>query len=142
MIEYILHEKNQTVIYQTDEVVTYNESNLSIIKRICLYHLFTYEGYLKAIKYYFNFHYHIPIYIDEELQLFSTGGVKEYENIWINYASIESIIYLDKGIKLTFTSHRILIIALSRQSFHEQIKRLAAIKFHISKHFHGLEYRK
>ena len=142
MIEYIIHEQYKTYVYQTDSIEIFDKSNLSIVKQICLRHLFTYEGYLKAVKKYFNYRYRIPIYIHEGLQLFSSKRIKDYDNIWINLASVDSYTFLGNRVILTFTSHRQLIITWSRISFQEQIKRLNAIKFHISKHFHGLDYRK
>lgn len=142
MIEYIIHEDHQAVIYQTDDQQSYQKSTLSIIKSICMNHLFTYGGYIKAVKYHFGYQYHIPIYIHEGLQLIATKGVRDYENIWINYASVTSISYVDNRLILRFTSCKEIEIQMTRLVLNKQIKRLQAIKFHISKHFHNLDYRK
>ncbi len=136
MIDYITNEKNHTYIYQENKVSIHAISNLSYVKQMCMNHLFTYEGYIKSVKRMFGYHYKIPIFLHEGLQLIATKSVRNYDNIWINYASVESIDYIGNRIRLTFTSHRILIIEISKQAFNEQIKRLEVIKLHISKHFH------
>lgn len=142
MIEWIANEQNQTIVYQTEGIKTYAIFNLSYVKHLCLDHLFTYEGYIKAIKHQFDFKYRIPIYLDASLILIATRRIKDYENIWINYASIASITYIGNRIRLGFTSHQTIDIAMTRQAFSEQIKRILKIKFHISKHFHKVDYRK
>ena len=142
MIEYITNEQNQTIIYQTDGISYANVSSLSYIKSLCMNYLFTYEGYLKAVKRVFDFKYRIPLYIHNELQMIATKCVKDYENIWINYAHVISITYLGNRMILGFTSHRKLEIKMTRYAFSQQIKRLTKIKFHISKHFHYADYRK
>lgn len=50
MIEYIKHEHHNTHIYQSDKIDIVSESAFSVIKKLCLDHLVTYEGYVKAIQ--------------------------------------------------------------------------------------------
>ncbi len=137
MIEYIVNENNQTIIYQDDGKITKNVFNLTVVKQLCLTHLFTYDGYIKAVKKQLNYAYRIPVYIDEGLQLIATKGVRDYDNIWVNYASVTAINYVGNRVSVAFTSHRKIDLGLTRLAFSEQIKRLTVIKFHISKHFHG-----
>ena len=105
-------------------------------------HLFTYEGYLKAVKHVFNYGYRIPVYINPHMMMFSTKNVRDYDNVWINYASIVSINYIGNRIRLGFTSGKEIEVIMSKHNLNMQIRRLQAIKFHISKHFHCLDYRK
>lgn len=142
MIEYITNEQNQTVIYQTDQIIHMNLFNLSYVKHICMDFLFTHEGYLKAVKRTLGFQYRIPIYIHDALILISTKRMRDDDNIWINYAAISSITYKGNRVVLGFTSHREIEIKMSTLAFKEQIKRISKIKFHISKHFHSVDYRK
>ncbi len=136
MIEYIINKQNQAVIYQTEQIIIKDKPQLSVIKQLCLDYLFTYEGYLKAVKKRLNYRYRIPLYINEGLQLIATQRVRDYDNIWINYASIKSISYKGNRVSVRFTSNRNLDLSLTQAAFHKQIERLQAIKFHISKHFH------
>lgn len=136
MIEYITNEHNQAVIYQTNDVEIKDVSNLTVVKQLCLAHLFTYEGYLKAVKQKLSFKYRIPIYYSKGLQLIATRRVRDYENIWINKASVESVTYSGNRIIVAFTSGRVLAFKQSRYAFKKQLSRLEAIKYYISKHFH------
>ena len=142
MIEYIINKQNQADIYQTDDVLCVNKTNLSVIKQLCIKQLFTYEGYLKAIKHVFKYGYRIPVYINPQMMMFATKNVRDYDNVWINFVSIISIKFIGNRVILGFTSGRELEVHMSKHNLNLQIKRLQAIKFHISKHFHSVDYRK
>lgn len=142
MIEWISNEQNQAVIYQIDDVKRLNKSNLSVIKSLCMTYLFTYEGYLKAVKQVFNYRYRIPLYISDELMLIATRRVRDYENIWINYASITHVAYEKNCINMTFASNKTLKVSMTQYAWQQQVKRLMSIKLYISKHFHSSFYRK
>lgn len=142
MIEWITNEKNKAVIYQTEQTIKRNVSNLTVIKQLCISHLFTYDGYLKATKKVFDYHYRIPLYISDDIQLIATRRVRDYENIWINYASIVNVTYDKNRINITFTSYRKLTISMTPYAWKQQINRLNEIKLYISKHFHTSFYRK
>jgi len=136
MIEYISYEKLHTIIYKTHDIKRINRCMTSVIHTICYKHLIDFKGYLKAVKKVFDMKYHIPIYIDETLQLIPTKAYRAYENIWINKVAIASFKKDEKSIKITFYSGRTLIIDKSMQYLKKQFQRLEEIANHSSKHFH------
>jgi len=136
MIEYIKHQQLSTIIYQTkrDEII--NKSSISVIHDLCMKHLFSYEGYKKAIKKQLGFQYKIPIYINYHIQLIPTERVKNYENIWLNYYLISEINNLGIKSEVIFYSGRKLIVETKYHILMKQIKRLEQIILYASKHFH------
>ncbi|MDO9629276.1 MAG: competence protein ComK, partial [Acholeplasmataceae bacterium] len=111
-------------------------SSLSYIKRLCVDHLFTYEGYLKAVKKKFDMSYKIPLYISDTIQLIPTKRTRDYENIWINYASIFRIEVDQQIQKITFYSGNTIHINSSNKTLKQQIKYLEQIRNTKVKHFH------
>lgn len=136
MIEYIINHRNGSLIFQSDSIKQSNKTNLSIIKKLCLSALFTYDGYLKAVQNEFGKSYLIPVYIDEELMFIPIKRTRDYENIWINYAALIDVVSYHDYIEIIFDSTRKLSINISLKSFQKQIKYLEAIRKAKVKHFH------
>ncbi|MCR3906286.1 MAG: competence protein ComK [Tenericutes bacterium] len=136
MIEYIVNTASGSIIYQEDQIETYKSSNLSYIKLLCEKGLFTYDGYIKTIKKVLDIKYKVPVYISDYLMLIPLKRVRDYDNIWINYASIKNIKKNDKGIEIEFYSQRKLYLKYSLNSLSKQIKYLEMIKIMKVKHFH------
>ncbi|MCF7929969.1 MAG: competence protein ComK [Acholeplasmataceae bacterium] len=136
MIEYIVNHRNGSLIYQSDAIQQSNKTNLSVIKKLCLSALFTYDGYLKAVQNKFGKSYLIPVYINEEQMFIPIKRTRDYENIWINYAALIDVVSYHDYVKIIFESKRILNINISLKSLQKQIKYLEAIRNAKVKHFH------
>ncbi len=136
MIEYIKHVNLSTIIYQTNDELTINKPMLAYIKDLCHKQLFDYDGYKKAVKKQFGIKYKIPLYINSFTELIPLERIKNYDNIWINYAAISDIIKLNKGCEIIFTSGRAIMVKYSYHMVRKQIKRLEEIINYASKHFH------
>ena len=136
MIEYIAHFNLNTIIYKTDEEKTVSKSVLSIINRICMDELITYDGYKKAIKHKFNYQYKIPIYLNAHIQLIPLERVRNYTNIWVNYAAIKDVRIESDMIRLVFISGRNLDLFIKPKILSKQVERLNQIRLYRSKHFH------
>lgn len=128
MIEYIINHPTGSIIFFTEDMIYSKKNALSIVKSLCIEGLTTYDGYIKAVKKKFNYSYRIPVYLSEELCLFQTQRVRDYENIWINYTAIKDMINLKDKTELHFKSGKKLIINIRLNQIHEQIRRIHDIK--------------
>ena len=124
------------LVYQEEENRQIKGNSLGYVKRLCQEHLFTYEGYLKAVKMKFKIKYKIPVFITEAIQLIPISRTRDYENIWVNYASISRIEEIEKMIKITFYSAHHVYLNISLKTFKQQIKYLEEIRNTKVKHFH------
>lgn len=100
MIKYILNNKYGSLIFYKKGEVQTRYFNLTVIKKLCIQKLFTYEGYIKAFKEIFGNKKSIPIYIDNNNFFIPIMSIKKHENIWINIKAIkvikgEHIIFFD-----------------------------------------------
>jgi len=137
MIDYMRHERLDTIIYKNQRKEVKNKSMQHVIHMMCMDYLFSYEGYKEAVKRKFKIYYKIPLYIDDHIQLIPTERVKNYENIWINYAAIHHIRFDEEITHITFYSGQNLCIKLHKRIFEKQIARLEQIRMHLGKHFHA-----
>ena len=64
---------------------------LRIINELCIDNLSTYQGRKEAIKIKYGIKTMVPIYINDEILLFPTKGIKEYACVWINYHQIREV---------------------------------------------------
>lgn len=137
MIKYIINNAFGSTIYKTSGNSLSKKSNLSIIKDLCIKHLFTYEGYLKACKKIFNKTQLVPVYISPYLQFLPTKRVRDYENIWINFSAIKTYKkYENNKTKLIFKDNKFLIINMRYHLFEKNILFLEKLKKYKVKPFH------
>ncbi len=136
MIDYVVNNAFGCIVYQNALVTQYKMSNLSYIKKMCIAHLFTYEGYLKAVQKNLGKRYKIPVAINSNTLFIPLKRSRDYDNIWVNFASITDIHELDHSIEVVFVSKRKLYLDISMKSLRKQIKYLEAINNVKVKHFH------
>lgn len=136
MIEYIKHEKNQTIIYQDGKMTIMNQSVLYVIHQLCIEHLTTYEGYVKAVQSKYHRHHLIPVVLSSDLMLIPMMRIRTYENIWVNSAAIQSIHSTNHGVIITFFGLNQLQINKNLSYFKKAINFVNMIKNEKVKHFH------
>lgn len=137
MIEYIKHEQQMTYIYQDTQIEKQKQSVMFVIKKLCLEHLTTYEGYVKAIQNKYDKHHLIPLILSNELSLIPIMRVREYDNIWINACAIKSIKTITNGVMITFLSENTLKIDKNISFLKNSIIFANTIKKEKVKHFHA-----
>jgi competence transcription factor ComK len=137
MIQYIENTAEGSILYQEGAIVKLTMSNLSYIKKKCLESLFTYEGYLKAVQKKIGLKYKVPVYIDDATRMIPTKRVRDYDNIWINYASIRELIERLEGTDIIFYGNRQIHLKNSYKTLKKQIDELERIRFIKVKHFHS-----
>jgi competence transcription factor ComK len=133
---YIIHTAFGCQIYQKDGSIKEYVSTFSYVKKLCMQHLFTYQGYIKACRKKLGFKYKIPIYINDCLQLIPLKSVRDYDNIWVNYAHIRSFEVHKEGLEIFFFDGTRIVLNISIKTFKTQIKRLNTIREVKVKHFH------
>ncbi len=136
MIDYIINVNSGCMVYQEEGNLLLKGSSLGYIKRLCEEHLFTYEGYLKAVKLKFKTYHKIPLFLSDTIQLIPTTRVRDYENLWINYASIFHIEKFEQKQKITFYSGSIITLDIPTKTLNKQIRYLIEIRNTKVKHFH------
>lgn len=141
MIKYIINTPYGSNIIKENEIIESKDSNLSIIKKICLDNLFTYDGYLKAINKIFNKKHNIPVYVNKKNLFIPLKRVRDYDNIWINYASILTYKSYDKKTLIIFNDYEKMIINLKYDLFKKRVELLSNIimykNINIWKAFHS-----
>jgi competence transcription factor ComK len=133
---YIVNTAYGCIIYQKNESIKKSINTFSYIKKLCLEHLFTYHGYIEACRKVLKLKYKIPLYINDVLQLIPIKSVREYDNIWVNYAYIKSYEAHNDGIEVFFYDGTQIVLNVSIKTFTTQIKRLNVIREVKVKHFH------
>lgn len=115
MIKYIINTAYGSNVYKINKVVNETKNNLSIVKRICKENLFSYEGYLAAVKYKFNKYHLIPVVINKDNIFIPTKRVRDYENIWINLPQILLIEENENQTVITFRDYDKLVVSIKME---------------------------
>ncbi|PKK96703.1 MAG: hypothetical protein CVV58_05005, partial [Tenericutes bacterium HGW-Tenericutes-3] len=84
----------------------------------------------------FGKQYKIPLYIQEDLIFIPTKRVRDYENVWVNFASVTNVIEVNSAVMFEFESKKKMIIDISMKTLRKQIKHLEVIHNVKVKHFH------
>ena len=88
---------------------------MKYLNRLCLEKITTLEGRIQAIKQTCNIVKNVPIYIDDNLILFSINSFKSVDNIFINSVYIK---YIEKqGIKTKIVFYDNECIVIKCQNF-------------------------
>lgn len=133
MIKYIINTPYGSKIIKQGEIVESKLNNLSIIKRLCLQNLFTYEGYLKAATKIFNVKHNIPVYINKDNLFIPIKRVRDYDNIWINYQMVVTYYKTQDKTTVVFNDYEKIIINLKYNLFHKRVELLNhIIKYQIT----------
>ncbi|MBN2268745.1 MAG: competence protein ComK [Acholeplasmataceae bacterium] len=136
MIEYIKHEHQMTYIYQDSHISKHKHSMNAIIHSLCIEHLITYDGYVKAIQKKYHKSQRIPLVLSNDLMLIPIMRIRDYENIWINHSAIKAFYTSPKGIIITFFSNHTLEIDKNMAFLEKAINFVNIIKKEKVKHFH------
>ena len=126
-MKYIINTSSGCTVFNQKEE-TYSITQLTFIKKLCEKHLFTLDGYLKSVKKHLKISYKIPIIINESLILFSTQAFRNYENIWINYANIQHIVFLKNQTNITFYDQTSLTIKITEQQYANIVHKINEIR--------------
>ncbi|BCR36570.1 competence protein ComK [Mariniplasma anaerobium] len=135
-MNYMINTSNGCQIYQKNQIIKKNMNTLTYVKKLCLNHLFTYQGYIDACRKVLNLKYKIPLYITDHIQLIPIKSIRDYDNVWINYAYVMSYRDYEGGLIVFFYDGTQIVANISIKTFRTQIERLNAIRDVKVKHFH------
>lgn len=133
MIYFIKNESDGAYIYPNRR--RSGASSIAVIKKLCIKHLTTLEGYLKSARLITNCRYKIPIVLSSKYVFFSTKAIHDFDSIWINYMQIREIIYLERHIIFIFDEQYQLKIEFSTKNY----QRLVTLIFKVLKYKDSLE---
>lgn len=123
-------------VYQNDGNMTIQKChNLTYIKNLCHNHLFSYQGYIEAIKKVLGMSYKIPVYMSPYHQWIATSNIRSYDNIWINLANMKSFHKDLKGTRIVFLNGQTIAIQNKYEDIKRMIDKLNVIKAYKVKHF-------
>lgn len=123
-IDYIKNKSFGAVISIKNNEYQINNRSLYIVQNLCLYNLFSLEGYYQGVKKVTNYKYNIPVLINYDLILISSLGIKEYDNLWINFNNVHCF---DELNNIVFKSGSKLIFNNSRNYYNKQIEKINTI---------------
>ena len=92
---------------QVDEI---KESPLKYLNNLCLKELTTLNGRLEAIKINFNIVKNVPIYITDNLVMFSTHNRYKSDNIYINSVYVKHILCEKDKTKIVFYDDQFVLL--------------------------------
>lgn len=127
MIKYIVNTSYGSKIIKLNQIEESKLNNLSIIKKLFIENLCTYEGYIKAVNKTFNIKHNIPVVINKDNLFIPLKRVRDYDNIWINYASIITYKQSNNMTTIIFSDYEELIINLKYSLFIKRVKILEKI---------------
>jgi competence transcription factor ComK len=136
-MNYISNTAYGCQIYQKNQIIKKDMNTLTYVKKLCLTYLFTYKGYIEACRKVLNLKYKIPLYISDRLQLIPVKSIRDYDNIWINYAYVKTYSQYKDSLIIVFYDGTQIVANISINTFRTQIKRLNAIRDIKVKHFHS-----
>jgi len=108
---------------------------LSVIKKICLKHLTTFDAYLKTVRLIMPDRYKIPIVLSSRYAFFSTKSYRAVDSIWINYMEVKEIVYLRKIVIFIFDEKYKLSIEMTTKNY----QRLVSLIFKVLKYRESLD---
>lgn len=132
MIDYIKNDCNGSVIFSQNKEFLIKERAYYVANYICKLHLTNIEAYYQATKSILNLHYKLPIYLSKHLIFLTTNSLKNYNNIFINYANIKSNTYNDNLAIIYFNSGTKLATKITNTTFDNYITKLFIIKKHLN----------
>ena len=116
------------------EVEFLDTSPMKYLNRLCLEKITTLEGRIQAIKQTCNIVQNVPIYIDDNLILFSINSFKSVDNIFINSVYIK---YIEKqGIKtkIVFYDNECIVIKKPSHLMKSKYEKCMKIKKQINQY--------
>lgn len=133
-ILYIEKLDNTIVHYINKESESFSISILKYLDSLCLKNLTTLEGRLDAIKYNFNIVKNVPIYITENLVLFTTHNKRNSQNKYINSIYVKSIEKVDSAIKIEFYDGEFVLVKNSYHIIKNNYEKCLKIKKQINQY--------
>lgn len=134
MILFLKNTNEGTRVYKSN----FKYSNLSNslnynIEKLCNKFLFSYNGYKKALKMKLNLKSLQPLYLNKNLILIPIKNIKDYDNLFINFKAITSIIKINsENTKLIFDTGEFLNINKNINFFFEKEKEIIKIENYLN----------
>lgn len=134
MILFLKNTNEGTRVYKSN----FKYSNLSNslnynIEKLCNKFLFSYNGYKKALKLKLNLKSLQPLYLNKNLILIPIKNIKDYDNLFINFKAITSIIKINsENTKLIFDTGEFLNINKNINFFFEKEKEIIKIENYLN----------
>jgi len=125
---FIKRHENGIVIRETSGLIVLPTSLKKYLNELCLNNLTTYEGRITATKILLSDKKNIPIYINRNLLFYSTGSLRDYNTVFVNYFSVISVVKVSKSTtRFIFTNLEEEIMEVSYQRIMKQHSKIKII---------------
>jgi len=138
MITVIAPHPKGASVDSTEQRKVVARTPLGVVKAMCEDALFTYEGYVKAVKKTMGVSYQVPVYISECLTLVPLGRVRNHGTVWFNAASLLSLVTRPGGTDILFKDGSVHRTHLSKARIERRLGLLMRIRAARVKHFHSV----
>lgn len=131
--EYIINDSFGSKVFYNDKILFFKERALYVMDYLCRLKLTSLKSYNEGVRNISNYKYNIPIYLNEEQIFIAISNIKEFENIWINYAKISNIEAYEEETIINFKSGNQIKIAKNPVFFNKQFEKINKIKKYLQK---------
>ncbi len=134
-ILYIEKGNRSTIIhYINNQVEEVEITPIKYLNKLCLKEMTTLEGRIEAIKENFNIVKNVPIYISEELVLFSSTNKTRLDNKYINSIYIKYILDEKENTKIVFYDDQFVFVKNSYHIINNNYEKCLKIKKQINQY--------
>lgn len=93
MITYIVQDKEEVIVHDTQKEKRIKKRMMTWIRELCLGYGSSYEGRKEAVKRVCHIKQKVPILLSERTKdmLFPTADIRSMDCVWINYRAIISV---------------------------------------------------
>ena len=132
-LEYYTNDSNGSILFSNNKPYLIKERSLYITNHLAKRYLTSVNSYFKALKEVISSKYNNPLYLDLKMILIASKGIKEYENIWINFALIKNYRISNDLTEIYFESGNKLVIKTSKTYLIKQISKIKEIENYLKK---------
>ena len=125
---YVKRHHNGIVVKNEINEYSLNSGIKKYLNKLCMNNLSTFDGRRKAIMSLLKQKDNVPIYIDNDIFVYPTKALREFDMVYINYCEVLS--YKEIGYKSTlviFKNLEHLVINVSAKKIEKQHKRIKKI---------------
>ena len=132
-LEYYTNDSNGSILFSNNKPYLIKERSLYITNHLAKRYLTSVNSYFKALKEVISSKYNNPLYLDLKMILIASKGIKEYENIWINFSNIKNFEISNKQTIIIFHSGNKLSLNVGKNYLVKQINKIKEIESYLKK---------
>jgi len=129
-MNYIKRSTHGVAVYGKENKV-YNKGLIDYVNTLCIRNMSTFQGRKEAVSKLLLSKTNLPIYVNEDVILYPTKSLREYDSILINYHNVLSFRSENEGTKIIFKDLSMLDLTENSQKIEKQHKKVKNILNHL-----------